>query len=73
MAACERCWRDAYDPHFGITDVDAYARLLAQRVGHLACTPEEHAGPDATRCARCLRRTVHQYAGTCMACGWRPA
>lgn len=71
MPACERCWRDAHRGGAPGVDVAAeYALLLAARGGHLACTPEEQAGLDATRCERCLRRTVHQYAGTCTACGW---
>ena len=67
MAACERCWRDA---HTGPSaDVSAnYARLLIERSGSAACTPEEQAGDAATECKICGRCTGHQHARICMVC-----
>lgn len=67
MSACEKCWRDAYDPHYRATDTARYRELVASRT----CTPEEQAGPDATECAACGRRARHQFTGECMACGAR--
>ncbi len=63
MASCEKCWRDADG------DVDRYHRLIKARIGR-ACTAEEQAGDAATECNECGRRTVHQYARVCMACGY---
>ncbi len=57
MSACEKCWRDAYDPHGRCTDTDRYRELVASRT----CAPEEQAGPDASTCPACGRRTLHQY------------
>lgn len=59
MAGCERCWARARG------HPDRYLELLAES----DCSLEDQAGPDATRCGACGRRTVHQYAGVCMACG----
>jgi len=65
MPACERCWRDSAYARFS-GDSDAYARLVASR----KCSPADQAGPEARLCGECGERTVHQYAGVCMACGW---
>jgi len=68
MACCEQCWSDAH----GLARerpgdvVEHYYRLLAERKSN-PCTPEEQAGPDATVCQRCGRRTLHQYTRDCMA------
>lgn len=68
MSACEKCWRDAHrGPQFSVAE--EYAELIAKRVGPLACTAEEQAGPDATDCEKCNRRTRHQITRECMACG----
>lgn len=61
MTACEKCWSDAHG------DADRYRELVIKR--YLSpCTPEEQAGPDATVCSGCGRKTVHQHAKVCMAC-----
>lgn len=66
MSACERCWRDAHrGPQFSVAE--EYERLLDER-GPDGCTPEEQAGPDATECAKCGRRTLHQHTRECMNC-----
>lgn len=70
MSVCAKCWRDA---HRGpdVSVAEEYAALIARRVGPLACTPEEQAGPDATDCEKCGRRTRHQHTRECMAgCGY---
>jgi hypothetical protein len=67
MPSCEKCWSDsrlAYD------SVERYHELLRERNGR--CTPEEQAGPDATMCEKCQRRTRHQHCGVCMSCGDAP-
>jgi hypothetical protein len=62
MSSCEKCWQDsAGDDHAA-----RYAELIESRKDR-PCTPEEQAGPDAKRCPRCERMTLHQYAGECMA------
>lgn len=67
MSACEKCWRDAHrDPYLSVPD--EYRRLLSERVGDLACSPEQQAGPDATVCAVCGFTTCHQITGECMCC-----
>jgi len=70
MASCEKCWRDA-----GIraaskqtSKADEYSRLIDEWKNN-QCTPEEQAGPDATRCKYCDRVAVHQWAKICVACG----
>lgn len=80
MPSCEKCWTDAYlAEQSGESHADAYQRLLTERRiasdgsgGRLGCTPEEQAGPDATTCFRCARRTGHQHCGVCMRCGNDP-
>ncbi|MFA4971183.1 MAG: hypothetical protein WC683_01125 [bacterium] len=67
MSTCEKCWADAHRD--APEDVSArYARLIEERRGR-QCTPEEQAGPDATVCPQCGRRTCHQWTGECMVCG----
>jgi hypothetical protein len=69
MSACERCWRDSrWAENFGD---GAYAKLVAQRNGIIddRCTPEEQAGPDATECPACKRKTVHQHTHLCQTPG----
>ena len=34
-----------------------------------SCTPEEQAGPDATVCEACKRKTVHQHTHLCQTPG----
>lgn len=65
MSACEKCWRDSRRE-------DNYAEVLASRAEN-PCTPEEQAGPDATVCPACGKRTAHQITGQCMdvACNHR--
>ena len=65
MSICAKCWTDSK----ASDDPPArYIELIEQRTGDLACTPEEQAGPDATECPGCKRRTCHQVTGECMAC-----
>ena len=63
MPCCERCWSMARG------QADEYHRQLAAN----QCSPEQQAGPEATDCPKCQRKTVHQYAKVCTACGWTPA
>ena len=70
MPSCEKCWHDA-----GIiaaskqtSKADEYSRLIDERRFN-QCEPEEQAGPGATECRYCERRTVHQWAKICIACG----
>jgi hypothetical protein len=61
MPFCEKCWRDARG------EPTAYHKLLAERAGDLACTPEEQAGGvDANTCELCGRKTIHMHVGCCM-------
>jgi hypothetical protein len=62
MASCEKCWNDAQGR------AEDYQQLIEERRGN-PCTPEEQAGEYATECKKCKRKTVHQYAKVCMACG----
>lgn len=64
MPACERCWADSGG------DADEYRRTLDRRVGTNRCTPEQQAGPNATKCVRCRNLTAHQYCRVCMLCGY---
>jgi hypothetical protein len=45
--------------------------LLRRREGKTErrCTPEEQAGPDATKCPACKRKTVHQHTHLCQVPG----
>lgn len=64
MSACEKCWGDAHrGSQFSIAE--EYERLIAARAA-APCTPEEQAGPDATVCPACGKRTAHQHTGQCM-------
>ena len=49
-----------------------YADLVTERA-ESPCTAEEQAGEDATQCPKCKRKTIHQYAKVCCACGYVPA
>lgn len=79
MASCERCWADAngnggYGYYRAGGRVE-YADLVKIRNGvtERECTPEEQAGPGATECPKCYRKTMHQICrDTCMnpACGF---
>lgn len=72
MPMCEKCWNDSAKSRclgYGPT----YEELTLQRDRDgTPCTPEEHAGPDATECPKCLRRACHQLCGICCACGYDP-
>ena len=73
MASCEKCWNDAYtrsriDTSKG--QADHYRDLIEERAAN-PCTPEEQAGNDADVCEKCGRKTIHQYAKTCMNCGYK--
>lgn len=57
MVSCEKCWAQSFS-------VEDYYELIKMS----NCTPEEQAGPDATVCGDCGRKTVHQHAHVCMAC-----
>ena len=59
MAACEKCWRDS-------RAAGNYREVLESRKDH-PCTPEEQAGPDASKCPLCERMVIHQFTGGCMA------
>lgn len=63
MSACEKCWADAGG------QPARYRELLLLR----ACTPQEQAGPGATKCPVCQRMTLHQYTREpmcgCKRCG----
>jgi len=65
MASCEKCWDDSYSYGEGDGRVDRYIKLLAERRNR-PCSPEEQAGPHATECRTCKRRTYHQHAKLCM-------
>lgn len=70
MPSCEKCWADsAHDRMLGRDD--SYRSLMAAReAAGTICTAEEQAGVDAGLCKFCDRRTVHQHAKVCMACGF---
>lgn len=71
MPGCEKCWSDAHcGPHVSVAD--EYSRLIAERSGERACTPEQQAGRDARTCPECHRTALHQFCGICMACGYDP-
>ena len=69
MAACEKCWKDAYTLSRikGISQASCYQELLAKRADN-PCTPEQQAGEDALVCPSCGRKTIHQYANYCTNC-----
>jgi len=72
MPSCEKCWKDAgYIAHSKMTSkAEEYYKLVEQRDRDgETCSPEEQAGTEATICPVCERKTVHQYAKVCMACG----
>jgi len=48
-----------------------YYELLDRRndIDEPKCTPEEQAGPDATECPACQRKTVHQHTHLCQVPG----
>lgn len=71
MSSCEKCWRDAHRPYADVAE--EYRRLLSERAGDKACTPEQQAGEDATECEKCHRRTRHQFTRECMLCHDKPA
>lgn len=75
MASCEKCWGDAYmrsreNPMKA--QAAHYMELIAERAEN-PCTPEDQAGKNAKVCQRCKRKTIHQYAKVCCACGHVPA
>ncbi len=66
MPSCERCWADSrWGGLRGADSAEEYGRLLKER----DCTPEQQAGPDATKCDHCKRMIVHQHAKVCVLCG----
>lgn len=65
VSTCEKCWSDAHRPDPYVSVAKEYARLIEERRAN-PCTPEEQAGPDATTCPVCHRRSLHQYTGECM-------
>ena len=67
VASCERCWGDAFLRSLEGPDdqATAYRKLIAERTGDRACTPEQQAGEDALWCPECGRRTWHQAAKLC--------
>lgn len=67
MAGCEKCWADSGG------DYGQYLKLIEDRwIQGEICTLEEQAGPSASICSKCGRKTVHQHAKFCIACGWKP-
>lgn len=72
MAACEKCWGDAFDRsrYTNKDQAECYKELLAERKDD-PCTPEEQAGDDAKLCPKCNRLTIHQYAKVCMICNYK--
>ena len=71
MPSCEKCWSDSRSA--AIYEELAYSRLLDERdKAGKTCTPEQQAGPDATRCEKCDRMTRHQHCHVCMVCGSEP-
>ena len=56
MSSCEKCWSQS-------RMYDNYSELVKSS----NCTPEEQAGPGASLCPKCQRKTIHQYTGECMA------
>ena len=70
MSACEKCWRDSQRSVYYELDC-VYYSLLARRNGIIEpkCTPEEQAGPDATVCEACGRKTCHQHTHLCQVPG----
>jgi hypothetical protein len=67
MAACEKCWSDAYHIAMttGKTQAECYSELIEARKDN-PCTPEQQAGPDAEVCKKCKRKTIHQILKECM-------
>ena len=64
MPSCEKCWSDAHrGPQFSVAE--EYWRLMEERADN-PCTPEEQAGPEATKCPKCNRMTLHQHCKECM-------
>lgn len=59
-ASCEKCWRDSGGQGAG------YGDLVRSRKDN-PCTPEEQAGPYASKCPECKRMTLHQHTDECMA------
>jgi len=51
---------------------DNVSEIYEKLIKDSDCTPEEQAGPSATGCPKCGRKTVHQWAKLCMSCGWDP-
>ena len=56
MSSCEKCWSESR-MH------DNYHELIKKIPG---CTPEEQAGPFATVCPKCKRKTLHQMTRQCI-------
>lgn len=66
MAACEKCWRDAFLAAYGRADTDQateYRRLIEERSWTEACTPREQCGEmhlvigAACRCGKVVAST----------------
>lgn len=59
MAACEKCWGDAYYRHIttGKSQSDCYKELLRERE-HNPCTPREQAGQWWDEEKQCDRRQL---------------
>lgn len=70
MAACEKCWTQAYNRMLvtGKSQTECYQELIKLN----NCTPEEQAGIDASKCQECNRKTVNPNAAQCMNFGWTP-
>ncbi len=45
MAACEKCWTDAYDPSSTKSQAERYRELVEERTASgRICTPKQQAG-----------------------------
>ena len=63
MPSCEKCWEDAGGNY------EKYTQLIEERKDD-PCSFEEQAGREAAICEKCNRKTVHQHAKVCIACGF---
>jgi len=72
MAACEKCWGDAYKRMIttGLDQAECYKQILFERREE-PCSPEEQAGEGATKCPKCKKYTMHIYCHVCMNCGYK--
>jgi len=65
MAACEKCWSDAFFLGGSVSQAEKYSKLVEIRI-HNPCTPEQQAGVDALVCELCKRKCMHPVLKECM-------